>query len=167
MYTSYTGHEPADIAIFDDLFLQLRHEAELSGLLQQVRHLAVNSSNVRDAEDIYLPYAGAATSKAGLVQAQAQALAPYPLATAAQRPYSYLVPPAYTSTHLPRDSLSLASDPFASPLPTARPSGLVSNPDPLPSAPQGFTSKKKESLYKTELCRGYEERGHCDYGAKW
>lgn len=27
--------------------------------------------------------------------------------------------------------------------------------------------QRKESLYKTELCRGYEEKGHCDYGVKW
>lgn len=27
--------------------------------------------------------------------------------------------------------------------------------------------QRKESLYKTELCRSFEEKGHCDYGVKW
>lgn len=27
--------------------------------------------------------------------------------------------------------------------------------------------QKQQSLYKTELCRSWEEKGHCDYGVKW
>lgn len=35
------------------------------------------------------------------------------------------------------------------------------------SSVEAQCKQRKESLYKTELCRGYEEKGHCDYGAKW
>ncbi|ORX83972.1 hypothetical protein BCR32DRAFT_201294, partial [Anaeromyces robustus] len=30
----------------------------------------------------------------------------------------------------------------------------------------GAQNNKKANLYKTELCRSYEETGHCRYGSK-
>lgn len=77
------------------------------------------------------------------------------------------LPPTYSAATLLRDD---QYDYYSYLLGQSPALPLVSAPSvDIPSAGAGALPpcKKKESLYKTELCRGYEERGHCDYGAKW